>query len=254
MPYSQTHLAAACKTLAQPSIRTGFPWLQQPRARAAFFLGAIGPDARVVSGVPREATHFYDIPRVEKRPIMEVLLDACPELQHPQTRQQAAFGAGYIIHLVMDVLWLEHIVMPVLFIEGEAWGPGHPNWVRYNLLMAHLEVRGSETLCDEAVTLLPQAQPEAWIGCLSGETLAEWARHIARVIRESGPAHVITLLARSSEMTLGEFSRTVRSHKALIAAVGPTIDGRLLAFFQREVAQRSEAAVLAYLTTLEEAA
>src|SRR5690606_32339093 len=66
-PNAQTHLSSVWHLLAQPPIQAAFPWLAEDCARSAMLLGAISPDARVVSGHPRTATHSFDIPMQEPR-------------------------------------------------------------------------------------------------------------------------------------------------------------------------------------------
>jgi hypothetical protein len=206
----------------------------------------------VVAGLPREVTHFYAIPRQDDRPIHHVVLEHCPEFHREGTLtpENAAFAAGYLAHLVMDVVWLEAVVMPRLFIDGIDWKPGHPNWTTYNILMARLEVVGHTSLCEDVITLLRRAEPNAWIACLSDRALSTWAMHIASVVDESGPQHVVTLLARSSDMELAQFERIVTDDTRVYEAVSPTITPAMIGDFLNEVDQRSEKAVRDYLSTV----
>ncbi|NDJ34741.1 MAG: hypothetical protein GYB64_08730 [Chloroflexi bacterium] len=256
MPYSQTHLAAALDLLERSALAEAHPWLLEGRAKGAFLLGSIGPDARVVGGISRDATHYYAIPRQTDAPIEEVFFAQCPSLRRADdlSRENAAFVAGYVAHLIMDVAWLETVVMPALFIEGITWEPGHPHWDIYNMLMAYLEVRGSRRLPEDIPDLLEGTDPSRWIPCLPDEVLAEWARHIAHVIPESGPQHVIRLLSRSVSMPYEAFVRTVSDRDRLLEATTPTVHTGHLEAFWRTTDDRSMAAVLDYLSTVEASA
>src|SRR5574341_1617964 len=156
MPNAQTHLAAVCDLLDRPAIRDEFPWLAEDSARAAFLLGAVSPDARAVSGQPREATHFFLIPFADDRPAQEVMLATYPDLSRAGklSREQSAFIAGYITHLVMDQTWVESVVMHGLFVEGARWGTHHPQWRTYCILMTHLEYQAADRVPGGALPLM----------------------------------------------------------------------------------------------------
>src|SRR5688572_7517215 len=102
MPNAHTHLAAVNDLLSDSDLLNAASWLHDPEAQAAFLLGSISPDVRVISGQKREATHFFDIPPVDNTAAQDAMLAAYPTLHAAQclSRTQAAFVAGYITHLV----------------------------------------------------------------------------------------------------------------------------------------------------------
>ncbi len=83
-------------------------WLCDDRdVRAVFYLGAVGPDARIVSGQRREETHFFDIPVAEGAPPAQEVM-ACPlagatlSLYPVRVDSRIALrGGDYITHLVI---------------------------------------------------------------------------------------------------------------------------------------------------------
>src|SRR5262245_56370524 len=127
MPNAETHLTAACDLLAEPALIQAFPWLADDPCRAAFLMGSVSPDVRVIGGQTREQTHFFTIPFDDDRPAPQVMCADWPQiasashLAHPH----AAFIAGYMTHLIMDQVWVEMVVMPGLYINGTDWGLKH---------------------------------------------------------------------------------------------------------------------------------
>ncbi len=84
---------------------------------AAYYAGAIAPDARVRDEAAREATHFYSFRDPSTwGTATRRLFDAYPHLSDPssQTEPQAAYVAGYLTHLAADEVFVirlgEHAV------------------------------------------------------------------------------------------------------------------------------------------------
>jgi hypothetical protein len=249
MPHAQTHLVAACEVLAQPALLESFPWLADDAAQSAFLLGAISPDARILSGQPREATHFFNIPPEEDRPAQARLLDEWPALRRVSVAdgQRAACVAGYITHLVMDQTWVEQIVMPGLFIEGLEWGVGHPNWRLYTILMTYLERRAESRLPEDALGQLKRAQPDGWLPFLDDQTLIRWRETIVRIVEGGGAARVSREFARTNGLAAGEMAAIVGSEARMAQVAYPTVPRERLLAFEDESRSRSAGAVMDYL-------
>ncbi len=227
-------------------------WLCDDRdVRAVFYLGAVGPDARIVSGQRREETHFFDIPVAEGAPpAQEVMLARWPELRCRYTlsdRQRIALVAGYITHLVMDQTWVEMIVMPGLFIEGTAWNTKHPNWRVYSILMTYLEYRASQRLPREVLTELRAAAPDAGLPFLTLDHLLGWRDHVVRHLETGGARQVSRLFARSNGLTSDALEKIVRSEEQMAREAYHLVPHHWLEAFEAEAANRSLRAVLSYL-------
>jgi len=249
MPHAQTHLVAACEVLAQPALVTSFPWMADDAAQSAFLLGAISPDARILSGHPREATHFFDIPPERDRPAQARLLDEWPVLRREAVadRQQAAYVAGYMTHLVLDQTWVEQIVMPGLFIEGLEWGFGHPNWRLYTILMTYLERRAESRLPGDALDRLKRARPDHWLPFLDDSTLLRWRETILKIVEGGGAARVSDEFARTNGLDAGEMAAIVGSEARMAEVAYPTVPRERLLAFEEEARDRSAGAVMDYL-------
>jgi hypothetical protein len=252
MPNAQTHLAAVCDLLAEPSLQVRFPWLAADRVQAAFLLGAISPDVRAISGHPREVTHFFEIPPGGE-PAQVRLFAEWPALADAAAlgRTHAAFVAGYVSHLVMDEAWVEQVVMPGLFIQGMAWGVEHPNWRLYSLLMTYLEYRAADRLPGRAVDLLAGAEPAGWLPFVSDDDLVAWRDHV--ISRIAGGARLISrMFATSNGLSPGELEAIVLSERRMAGEVFSRVPRAYLDAFWRETNGRTRRAVVAYLEKLRE--
>ena len=105
MPTPIQHLAVADQLLHDNTLPTSIRdrLLDQ---RGAFLFGNTAPDVQTVSGQLREATHFFDIPLRSTEPPHVKMFELYPALEQARLihAAQAAFIAGYICHLALDVI------------------------------------------------------------------------------------------------------------------------------------------------------
>ena len=249
MPNSETHLAAACDLLSRPEILTEHGWLSDADARAAFLMGAISPDARAVSGQPREETHFFTIPATDPRPAHVAMLERWPTIASPLNPLQAACIAGTITHLVMDQTWVELLVMPSLFIDGMTWGPSHDNWRLYCILMTYLEYHAAERVPSGTTALIADGKPNEWLPFVADRVLGDWCRLVARAIEQGGPRQVSSALAKTCRLQPEELEAIVLSETEMNAQAFSSVPLDRLLAFEAETARRSAEAVRQYLSS-----
>ncbi|NDJ54213.1 MAG: zinc dependent phospholipase C family protein [Chloroflexi bacterium] len=249
MPNSQTHLASTHQIATDSRVVERLPLLADPAARAAFYLGAISPDVRIVSRQSRVATHFFDIPNQSGVQAQDEMLRQWPNLRELADSEpiRAAFVAGYITHLVMDQVWLDDIVMPSLFINGQRWGTSHPNWRLYSILMTYLEYRADRLVPDHVIDAMAGAQPDHWLPFVDDAYLEAWRDGCAQRIRTGGPQGVSTMFAASNDMTPMELEEIVQSEEVMAEVAYPIVERQRLIDFERLATDRSRDAVLAYL-------
>jgi hypothetical protein len=252
MPNAHTHLAAVADLLNQPELTVAVPWISNNEPQSAFLLGAIGPDARAVSGQPREATHFFNIPPEDNALAQDVMLRSYPilHLAASLTPARAAFVAGYMTHLVMDQTWLEVVVMPGLFIDGLAWGTHHPNWRLYSILMTWLEYRAAARLRKEIAPSLASAQPDSWLPFIQDRHLVQWRDHVVNMIHTEGARRTSVIFAQTNNLTAQELEDIVLSEARMAEQAYPTLAPDRLAEFEATTARRSLAAILQYLAAV----
>lgn len=252
MPNTHTHLAAVSTLLVPTALPSRIPWLAGPDVQAAFLLGAISPDVRVVSGHAREDTHFIPIPPPEGVLAQDVMLVTWQELQPGSVRESAhaAFVAGYIAHLIMDQTWLDTVVMPGLFIDGIEWGTGHPNWRLYGILMTYLEYRGAQRLPPHITPLLAQASPNRWLPFVEDRHLIQWRDHVVQTIQTDGARRTSQIFARSCGLSAEALEAIVLSEERMTVEAYSVVSPLRLQQFEAETDRRTQNAVIEYLSQI----
>ena len=192
MPTPFTHLAVAAELAASgalpPEVAGAWP---------AFLLGNIAPDVQVLSGQPREATHFFPVPLNSAPPAEEVLF-----AQHPGLARlgalppaQAVFVAGYLAHLVFDQLWVRMIFEPV-FGPEQTWGEGFKERLYlHNVLRAHWDAQDLARLTPATAADLAAAAPREWLPFVADADLAGWRDLVAEQLAESGTSRTVEVFA-----------------------------------------------------------
>lgn len=144
--------------------------------RYEFMLGSIVPDVQVVSGQPREATHFFNLPlRPEDQPAWWVMLTLYPQLaQNSQlTPAHTAFMAGYLCHLQADWYWVNEIFLPV-FGPTCSWGSFSDRLYYHNVLRAYLDLQIQPGLPDNLGDGLARVNPANWLPFTPDRFLEKW--------------------------------------------------------------------------------
>ena len=250
MPNAHTHLAAASEVLARPDFRSAVPWLSGEAERAAFLVGSISPDVRVVSHQPREETHFFEIPSAPDHRAVPAMLDAWPTLADPSVlgHTQAAFIAGYITHLIMDELWVDEIVMAHIYVNDEPWGRKHSGWWLYSLLMTYLEYQAAPTLPTDTAPTLKQATPDHWLPFARDRHLKQWRNHVMRMVKTEGARRTSALFARSNNITPKALEAIILSDEDMTREVWSNVPQEKIDSFRSLAVKHSLEAVCSYLT------
>ena len=111
--------------------------------RGEFLFGSTAPDVQVVSGQPREVTHFFDLPiKTGDQPAWDRFLTSYPDLAATNylSAPQTAFISGYLCHLQADWLWVKGIFAPA-FGPGCSWGTFRQRLYYHNVLRAYLDLQ-----------------------------------------------------------------------------------------------------------------
>jgi len=248
MPYSQTHLLAASHLLEQSAIRKNVPWLfDDALVQAAFFFGAIAPDAHIFSEQPRESTHFFSIPPQPGVTSPRSMFEQWPTISDPTDLSPSACAlvAGCITHLLLDEIWVEDVVLPCLYIDGLEWEPGHPNWGVYNLLVAYLEFHALHNLPNRIPELLQQAEVKGVLPFIEDSALIRWRDRIATQLRER-PRATIYVLARTCDLDSVQLEELLTSEEKMNEAAFSIASKDHLHAFQENSARHILSAVINY--------
>ena len=105
--------------------------------RGAFLFGNTAPDVQVVSNQTREATHFFQIPFIRTPQPQQTLFRTHPALAQARSlpAAHAAFVAGYICHLWLDIIWVRDIYLPA-FGPFARWDTMRDRLLFHNILRA----------------------------------------------------------------------------------------------------------------------
>jgi hypothetical protein len=111
LPTPITHLVIAKEIWNSRS--AAFPQTDDA-ALAAFLLGSTVADSRVITGSPRAATHFLDLPPKSPESGVRGVLSAYPELSAIENLAPCGrlLVGGYLAHLLADEIWLIRIFWP----------------------------------------------------------------------------------------------------------------------------------------------
>jgi len=254
MPTPIQHLVMADDILADAALP---PWTREPliAQRGAFLLGVIAPDVQSVSGQPRETTHFFTLPSpkedlrpTDTRPAHEVMLAEHPALAcaNKLPAAQAAFIAGYIQHLTLDELWIEHVFGPY-FGMGAEWGTFRERLLIHNILRTWLDQRDRVRLnCSTSAALL-RVEPHGWLPFVSDAHLTAWRDEIALQLRPGAPVHTVKVFAARLNVPPAEFRRILESPDDMQRRVFAHLSPNSLARFYADALQVSVRRITDYV-------
>lgn len=237
MPSATAHLVTALDLLEDPALAARQRLLSE---QGAFLLGSVSPDVRMVSGLTREETHFYDIPVSSEAPAAQTLLETYPTLSdaHTLSGKHAAFIAGYLTHLIMDETWLEVVVMPYIFIDRAVWDSNHPNYRLYSLLMIHLAEEGARHVTPQMIEQMRACQPQGWLPFASDQQLIEWRDRVAAYCSDNSGLQTARMFAAQMKIEAEELYSSATSQTALENELHTAVPGTALKSFQRQTHER----------------
>lgn len=216
------------------------------RWRGPFLLGHTAPDVRAVSGQRREASHFYTIPRTSDRPAWRILFDAHPSLvcANALPPAQAVFVAGYIVHLLLDEIWLDDVFRRY-FLQD--WGPLRERLFLHNVLRIWLDRRDQRRLNGSTAATLRQAEPESWLPFVSDEHLRMWRDWLAEQLSPGHSMETAKVFARRMGIAASELEDVAASPQQMEERVFRHFPRSALESFHETGYRRSVALVGSYI-------
>jgi hypothetical protein len=179
-------------------IQTHFP---------AFYLGSVAPDYQTICNVPREATHFYDLPPSDSDRAYPRMFSSYPELaqQLRLSPEQTVFIAAYCAHLMLDLRWYHEVLIPY-FVEPLEWESHHQRFVVHNTLLTYLDKQAVSSLPDSAASVLSSANPKAWLPFALDKELREWRDLLVAQLVPGAPLRTVEIYAKRLFLTPEEFA------------------------------------------------
>ena len=212
MPTPIQHLVLAQRLLDDPSL----PDAIRDRLRAqrgAFLFGNTAPDVQTVSGQLREATHFFVIPWTHVPKPHKAMFELYPYLGFPQNRpaDHAAFIAGYICHLRLDVLWVRDIYLDN-FGPDAHWGANlRERHVYHNILRAWCDRHDQDHLNDTIGSALSLANPVEWLPFTADRYLIQWRDNLAGQFRPGASIRTVEVFAERGGVPPEKFHQVLDS-------------------------------------------
>jgi hypothetical protein len=206
MPTPFMHLQIAERIWAQPELDTAVRALLA-REWPAFYLGTVAPDFQTICDIPREKTHFYDLPPDPLSEAPAVMLARYPELAHPAalSSAQAVFIAAYSAHLMLDVRWYREVLVP-LFIQSPHWQEHRQRFIIHNVLLTYLDKMALTTLPADAAAILAAATPRKWLPFAQDEDLLRWRDILVTQLHPGAGILTVEIYAQRLNLSPAEFS------------------------------------------------
>ncbi len=209
MPTPFMHLQIAERILADgglPSLVRGLLVDQLP----AFYLGNVAPDYQTISSIPREKTHFYNLPPSPKDDACRNMLSQYSELSSAAGLfpAHAVFIAAYCSHLLLDLLWYREILIPFFLGPGD-WEDHRPRFIVHNTLLTYLDKQAFDSLPDSAPETLAASKPDGWLPFASNSDLASWRDYLVPQMEPGASLYTVEIYAGRLAMSPEEFSENL---------------------------------------------
>jgi hypothetical protein len=185
--------------------------------RGAFLFGNTAPDVQNISGQLREATHFFVIPWVRTPRPHKAMFELYPYLGLPRKlpAAHAAFIAGYICHLWLDVLWLRDIYLNN-FGPGAHWGANlHERHVYHNILRAWCDRHDQAQLNSPIGSALSLAAPTDWLPFTADRYLVQWRDILAAQFQPGAAIRTVEIFAERGGVPPEKFQQVLASSEEM---------------------------------------
>lgn len=212
MPTPVQHLVLAQRLLDDATL----PTMLRDRLRAqrgAFLFGNTAPDVQTVSGQLREATHFFVIPWKRVPRPHKAMFELFPYLGFPRNLpiDQAAFIAGYICHLWLDVLWVRDIYLDN-FGPNARWGAHlRERHVYHNILRAWCDQHDQSQLNGSIGKALASANPIDWLPFAADRYLVQWRNDLAAQFQPGASIRTVEVFAERGGVLPEKFHEVLDS-------------------------------------------
>jgi hypothetical protein len=212
MPTPVQHLVIA-QRLLDDSTLPGSIRQRLIAQRGAFLFGNTAPDVQTVSGQLREATHFFVIPWTRVPKPHKAMFELYPYLGFPRRRPaaQAAFIAGYICHLWLDVLWVRDIYLNG-FGPHAAWGANlRERHLYHNILRTWCDLNDQQQLNGSIGPALAAAHPIEWLPFTADRYLTEWRNILAGQFQPGASIRTVEVFAARGGVPPEKFHQVLDS-------------------------------------------
>ncbi len=220
-----------------------------------FLLGSTLPDVHIMTRVPRQKTHFFNLEIEDNEKSVIVFLRSYPELANGASLDgiTSAMVSGYLSHLITDEVWIIDIYRPF-------FGPSSPlatdpmanildRVLQYELgIRERLDKDNMNAIKSE----LAYAKLGAGLGFIDEPTLRRWREVVIGFMERELDWSTFPLFARrylpSQEMDQNEAERLVTSIPLMLERAMEQVTTRGIEGFKERSIAESVAAVGEYLS------
>ena len=211
MPTPVQHLIVADAILSHPRLPHSLRDFLSLH-RGAFLFGNTAPDVQTVSGQTREATHFFAVPLQSGSLAHEAMFRAHPGLSRPDRLPpaQAAFLAGYVSHLLLDVFWVRDVFVPV-FGPDVGWGSFRERLFLHNVLRAWCDRHDQAQLEGTTGPALAAVRPDHWLPFTEDKHLGRWRDVLVEQFEPGAVIRTVEVFAERGKVSPQDFETILNS-------------------------------------------
>ncbi|GJM42416.1 MAG: hypothetical protein DHS20C20_26980 [Ardenticatenaceae bacterium] len=178
----------------------------------AFYLGSVAPDVNAISAIPRESTHFYDVPPAKADMAYPTMLARYPQLADITVISpgQAICVAAYSAHLMLDLIWLREVVYPFFYLAKDL-GDRRQRRLTHFILLTYLDTIALNALPETTVTTLAAAQSCQWLPFVDDAVLAAWQEMLVAQLQPGASVKTIEIYAGRLGMSPAEFADNLQN-------------------------------------------
>ena len=248
MPTPFYHLSLAHEIAQHPGLPQGVQVRLRQHAEA-FLFGKTAPDVQVVSGLRREATHFFSIPPDSDVPAWRRMLEVHPDLSNAAAlpTDQAVFLAGYFCHLQADETWIFDLFLPVFGPEAE-WADFRRRLFLHNVLRAYLDRQVLDELPSDTGQRLHACRPGDWLPFAGPADLAEWRDYLAEQLQPGAKVLTAEVFAGRQGIDPQEFNGLLASQEGMQREIFAHLPRQRLVEFRESVVAKNLQLLREYLS------
>jgi hypothetical protein len=152
-------------------------------------------------------THFYKLPPDPDNQAYTRMLSRYPQLTDIQQMPtgKEVFVAGYIAHLLLDLIWFRQVVVP-MFYDKPQLGDVSQRHLLHLVLLTYLDKLAYEALPESAGNTLSKANPLNWLPFATDEELREWREFLVLQLLPEGMPLTAQIYAGRLHMTAEAFT------------------------------------------------
>jgi hypothetical protein len=230
------HLSIATELLQHPHLKDSARWKLNSE-QCAFLFGNTAPDVQMISGQPRQDTHFFTLPITNGSVLAwERLFASYPQLSKLDELEpnQAAFIAGYVCHLQADWYWILNIFWPN-FSQWSKWGTTKSRLYLHNVLRSYLDENELRRLPPGMDSCLKRVKPYRWLPFAGDEHLLKWSSFLAQQLHPNGKTRTVEVFAEREGLDPQEFNSLLASAERMDHEVFVHVSRNQLAKYRQEL-------------------